>query len=123
MPESRTTHVDLILDAEGLLLNGLDLVERLATDVRADPVIPWSFTGHLCQLRADTVEIDWEMNLWDVRQWLAGGRTGGPFVSNDQVWSCAAQCLVDIVSRIEDTVWRYEPFGSALALRRRHFVR
>lgn len=115
MADAPASPVDLVLDVESLLLESLDLVERLADDIRADAVVPWSFTGHLCQLRATTVEVDWELDVWDVRHWLAGYRGGGPFTTNGRTWSCAAQCLTEIVGRIEETLWRYEPFGDAVA--------
>jgi hypothetical protein len=114
MSEPARSPVELLLDVEDMLLEALLLVENLAGDASAEPLVPWSFVGRLSQLRAQTVESDWDYVFWEVRHWLAGSRNNGPYTVGDRVWSCAGQCLIDVVSRIEDAVWRYPPFGEAL---------
>jgi hypothetical protein len=109
------TPLDALFLAEDVLLDGLELLDSLARELVADPLIDWALAGSLAAV-TDLAAEDriWEEPVQIVRHWLAGSRPDGPLVVGEQVWCCGAQAVMDLVARTDDAVWLYPPLGQAL---------
>lgn len=106
---------DLILDAETALTGALAQFERLAEVLAGDPPDGCAVAGLLAAIRYDTdPDGDWADLVAEVRPWLTSARPAGPLELGRHVACCAAQLVVDVACGVDDVLWRYPGFASAL---------